>query len=150
MRWHYVWVGLYSRQRQRSSEVSVCCGEPSLPVFVAAGAILSFYFVVCSCFYTQISLSWWPNHKCVVSLWFAVTPRSYCDWFRFHVNAQIWSDLSELFDPTPELKVSVHVFQRSDGFPGHSGVLFPILSVTVSALDPLWHTHALTHLTYIQ
>lgn len=70
--------------------------------------------------------------------------------FRFHVNAEIWSDLSELFDPTPELKVSVHVFQRSDGFPGHSGVLFPILSVTVSALDPLWHTHALTHLTYIQ
>lgn len=49
---------------------------------------------------------------------------------RCHANAQIWSDFSELFDSTPELKMSVHVFQRSDGFLGHSMVLFSILSVT--------------------
>lgn len=116
--------------RQRSSGVSVCCGEPSLPVFGSCRCHSQ--FILCS---LLRFLHWNPSVMMSKSLMYRLIyallwPLGAKWLLRFHANAQIWSDFSELFDSTPELKMSVHGFQRSDGFLGHSGVLFSILSVT--------------------
>lgn len=126
MRWHYVPVDLYFRQR--SSEGSICCGEPSLPVFLS-----------CRCHSQFCRLLQFQHWNLPVMM---TESEMYGLIYGFlwalgaFVLVQILCECSDLIRlsgmifPTPEVKMSVDAFQRSGGFLGHSGVLFPILSMT--------------------
>lgn len=108
--------------------------------FLAVGTILSF-IVCCSC--DRITNLWF-------NIWFSVSPQSFCDCSNFMWMFRFDQIIGNYFSYTRTEDVC-RCFSKVWWLRGSPWGFIQFWAwLTVSALDLLWHTPALTHITYIQ